>query len=212
MPKGLEHDKKDVLLSLYGYFLSVDGGNWLNAKSLKEGTKLRLSTSYICLLFEELRSDSHLEANDYDEEDGEHLRYTLTRAGVLEAEQTVLNTGRTLDEFVAQFELNRSSGLVVDTDHPNLVEADAALEELENHLRDDNDIGALTPEDREVAKLEVAELRETIKKPKVRTHYLWSRAHDVLTWIIKKGAGSMISELAKRALKPIQDFITVFFN
>lgn len=211
MPKGYASDQMDVLLAVYGYFLTADGNAYFRPKEVQDTAKIRLSTSYIALILAGLLAEEAVEDNGYDADD-EDVRYTLTKAGVLRAEEEVRARGLTLDQFETEFRRSVNSGLVVSTDHPLIGEALGALTELENHLREDNDVGSLSPDDRDVARNEVSELREAIEKPKIRTHYLWSKSHEVLLWIIEKGAGSMISELAKRALKPIQDFINVFFN
>lgn len=210
MPKGFDIDQRDALLHVYGHFITVDGNIYVSAKEIKGRQKLLLSTSYLGMLLETLQSEGFLEPHPEDDDD--QLQYTITRAGVLEAEKVILGRGQSLDEFETEYRRAANTGKIVGTDHPYLREADTTLAELEVHLREDNDIGALTSDDREVAKSEVGELRESIKKAKVRTHALWIKAHDVLLWIIEKGAGSMVGEIAKRALKPIQDFINVFFN
>ena len=211
MPRGLEKDQREVLLAVFGHFHTTDGNAYMAAKELKDNTRLHLSTSYISLIFGTFRDNDWIVDNGYEDDDP-LLKFTMTPAGILEAESEVQNRGMSLDEFVADYRRTANTGRVVDTDHPYLLEADQILGDLEVHLREDNDVGQLTSDDREVARNEVAELRDAIQKPKIRTHYLWSKAHDVLVWIMEKGAGSIVGELAKKALKPIQDFITVFFN
>lgn len=210
MPKGLETDLRDTLLLVYGHFITTDGSGYVYPRELSKKWRQNLSSSYLALLCDELKADGFVEEDAYDE--NEPMRVKMTRAGILEAEMEVKARGQTLDEFEADFRRTENTGRVVDTDHPSLQEADKLLEELQAHLKTDNDIGNLSPDDREVAKNEVEELRDAISKPKIRTHYLWTKAHDVLVWIMEKGAGSIVGELAKRALKPIQDFINVFFN
>ena len=211
MAKGYAVDSADVLLSVYGYFLTVDGHAYFHPKELQEKAKLRLSSSYISLLLRDLAQQDLVEDNGYDEDD-EALRFTMTKDGILRAEAEISERGLSLEEFEIRFRQTANVGMLVDTDHPYLVEADEALEELEAHLREDNNVGEITPEEREAARNEVRELRSSLKKSKIRTHYLWTKANDILLWIVEKGAGSMVSELGKRALKLIHDFVNVFFN
>ena len=210
MPKGFEIDLRDSLLLVYGHFITTNGSGYVYPSDLSTKWRQNLSSSYLALLCDELRTDGFVVEDEYDETEPQRIK--MTRAGILEAEKEIESRGQSLDEFEADFRKTENSGRIVDTDHPYLRDADLILEELETHLKEDNDVGKITPEDREVARHEVSELRDAIAKPKIRTHYLWSKAHDVLVWIMEKGAGSIVSELAKRALKPIQDFINVFFN
>lgn len=211
MPKGYASDQKDVLLAIYGYFLTVDGSAFFLPQELQYATKLKLSSSYIALILAGLLAENFVEDNGYDADD-EAIRYTMTKAGVIKAEEEVISRGQTLDEFEMEIRRSADSGLIVSTDHPFIRDAISAIVDLENHLREDNDVGSLTADDRDIARYEVAELRTAIEKPKIRTHYLRSKAKEVLLWIIEKGAGSMISEIAKRVFTQIHEFINIFFN
>lgn len=211
MAKGYDADLRDVLIAMYGYFLTVDGHAFFHPQELQDKARLKLSSSYIALLLDGMHEGGWVQDNGYEADD-QARRFTMTRSGAIEAESEVKRRGLTLDEFEIEFRRTSNVGRVVETDHPYLHEAKAALEELRVHLREDNDVGDMSPSEREVAGNEVDELSQAISKTRVRTHYLWSKAHDVLIWIVEKGAGSMISELAKRALGHIQQFINVFYN
>jgi hypothetical protein len=209
MPKGYSKDRTDVLIALYGYFLTEDAGPQVSVFDFKRRASLLLSASYISLLL------ASLEREDYVESDlGDHNTdvYTLTDAGVLRAEKEVLDRGMTLDEFEIEFRKRYNSGLIVSTDHPEIEAAQQALRELQDHLRHDNDLGQISGEERDSAVEEIAELQRTLEKPKVRTSYLWSKANEVLMWIIEKGAGAAVGEIAKTALRHIHAFINVFFS
>jgi DNA-binding PadR family transcriptional regulator len=209
MPKGFQSDRQDVLLGMYGYFLTSEEGRLVSAADLKQDSALLLSSSYIALLLESLQKKGLVEG---DLSDNDIDLYTLNESGILAAEAEVGDRGQTLDDFEISFRRNRSGGRIVDTDHTSIRQAKQVLAELTEHLKGDNDIGELTPEDRSIALIEVAELQETISKPKIRTHYLWDKANRILLWIVEKGAGSVVAEFAKRALSHIHSFVNVFFN
>ena len=209
MPKGLLSDKRDVLVYLYGYFITRDERGYVHPKNLKEKTNLRLSSSYVSLMLASLMKENLVEAVIDDDDDD---IFTLTEAGVLAAEKEIASRGITLDEFEIEFRKSSNFGLFVDSDHPDAHAALQTLEELQEHLKTDNDVGAIEPDERAVAIDEVESLHEALKKPKVRTHYIWSKAHEVLLWIIEKGGSSIVGELAKKALSHIHSFINVFFN
>jgi hypothetical protein len=209
MPKGFLADRTDVLVSLYGYFLTEEAGPQVSVFDFKRRAALLQSTSYISLLLESLVTQKLVES-DVGPRDEDI--YTLTERGILRAEKEVRERGMTLDAFEVEFRRRLNSGLIVDADHPDLEAARADLEALTEHLRQDNDVGAISPEERAIALAEVSELQATISKPKVRTSYLWSKANEVLMWIMEKGAGAAVGELAKSALRHIHSFINVFFN
>ena len=209
MVKGFHEDRFDILVALYGFFLTEDGGHEVTARDLKAKAVLLYSTSYISLALKSLEAQSFVESdvgrNDEDV-------FTMTEDGVIRAEGEIQERGMTLDEFQVQFRRRLNSGLIVDTNNEYLKSADEVLSELEEHLRKDNDIGNLNADERDVALIEVGELREAITKPKVRTSYLWTKANEILLWITEKGAGAAVGELAKNALRHIHSFINVFFN
>ena len=209
MPKGFPADRKDVLIALSGYFLTEESGPRVTVFDFKRRTVLLLSSSYIALLLESLVKEGFVEA---DVGDNDNDVYTLTEPGLLQAEKEVAKRGMTLDEFEVEFGRRYQSGLIVETDHPEIEAAKEALVELKNHLRLDNDLGNITAEEKEAAIQEVTELQETLSKPKIRTSYLWTKANEALMWIIEKGAGAAVGEIAKNALRHIHAFINVFFN
>jgi len=209
MPKGFKTDRQDVLIAMYGYFITEDSGPYVTVFEFKRKASLLLSASHISLLLESLQGDGILIGNE--DEHGTDT-YSLNEVGILAAENEILGRGMTLDDFEIQFKRLFNSGLIVDTDHPEVNLAKQALSELQDHLRTDNDVGGLTPEDREVAANEVAELSDALSKGRIRTSYLWNKANEVLLWIAEKGAGAMISELAKKALGHIHSFINVYFS
>lgn len=208
MPRGFLADRQDVLLGMYGYFLTSEEDHLVSSADLKQDASLLLSSSYISLLLESLQKQNLVDSDAGDDGD----MYTLNEAGILAAEAEVISRDQSLDEFEIGFRRRRSGGLIVDTDHASIFEARQALIELAEHLKTDNDIGHMDSDDRAIALTEVSELQDTISKPKIRTHYLWDKANRILLWIVEKGAGSVVSELAKRALSHIHSFVNVFFN
>lgn len=209
MVKGFHEDRFDILVALYGYFLTEDGGHEVTARDLKAKAVLLYSTSYISLALKNLEEQRFVESDVGQNNDD---FFTMTEDGVIRAENEILERGMTLDEFEVQFRRRLNSGLIVDTDNDYLRSADQALSDLQQHLNRDNDIGDLSADERDVALIEVGELREAIAKPKVRTSYLWTKANEILLWIAEKGAGAAVGELAKTALRHIHSFINVFFN
>jgi DNA-binding PadR family transcriptional regulator len=211
MPKGLLADRIDILLDLYGFFITHEAGPWITASEFKRRAGLRLSTSYISLVLEGLEKQGDVEA---DVGDHDTNIYTLTEAGVLSAEKEVLGRGLTLDEFEAAFRQRADVGLIANVS-PNDADINAAkqaLSELEQRLNFDNDLGLISEEEKQVGLEEVRELQETISKPTIRLNYLWAKANEVLIWIVEKGGGAAVGEVAKAALRHIHQFINAFFN
>jgi hypothetical protein len=209
MPKGFQADRQDILIAMYGYFITEESGPYVNIFDFKRKSALLLSSSHIALLLESLQKEGLLLGSD--DENGMDT-YSLNEAGIIVAEREIVSRGMTLDEFAVNFPRRFNSGLIVETDHPQLELAKEVLDELEAHLRTDNDVGDLTPDDRQVALNEVSELRIAIEKSRIRTSYLWTKANEALFWISEKAAGAAIGELAKKALLHIHSFINVFFN
>ena len=210
MPRGFHQDKSDLLIDLYGHTLVSEGSHWVKPFDLKNSASLLVSTAYITLLLESLFEQKFVECNV----DGDADQYAINERGVLAAEDAVFERGITLDQFEADFRRRHHSGLIVslDRDIPDISEARKNLKELEEHLQFDNDIGAISDDEKVVALQEVRELSETLSRPTIRLNALWTKEHDSLIWIIEKAAGSVAGELAKQALHSIQHFINVFFN
>lgn len=208
MPKGFETDRIEVLLAMYGHFITSNSNAETTASKVQSNAKLRLSISYISMIFQDLATEELLHWKSAGEEDW----YVLTQKGLLRAENEIQARNLSLDQFELAYSRQANVGLIVETDSDYLREAAEQLDELSDLLNKANDVGDMSIDDVGVAKAEVDDLRETIRKPKTRTHYLWQKANEALYWITEKAAGTIVGELAKKALNNIHSFINVFFN
>lgn len=196
-------NQKLVLIAIYRFIREGDGQVWIDVTDVEPLCPDNLSRSFIHLILERLEYDGLLEGQE--ESDGRFSRFMMTAEGVEAAEDAAL-------EFNVFDQLDRSSAQPeepldleqIDDERKNAV---ALLDQLDAALVTGNDVGSLSADEVSAAISEIRSLKSMVSGSRVRIQQLAARSRETLGWITKKATETMVSELAKAALKAILTFL-----
>ena len=83
-----------------------------------------------------------------------------------------------------------------------------ALEDLHVQLGTNNEVGAALGDSRDLAVVEVSTLSALLRTARVRAEPVMALARKSLTWIAEKAGSAAVTDLAKRALSAIIEWLT----
>jgi DNA-binding PadR family transcriptional regulator len=175
--------KEAALASLYEYLLTAEAdAYWFFFKDVREQINPPPSGALLHIALQSLKDEGLVDITFEGEED----LFTLTPQGIEKAEK-----------IHSKFHSGEPQVLDVATQKARIEAIRKALEEIENELRGNNEIG----EERDLFAGELAAARVLAGRDKFRLARLIALIIPMLRYLADKFAGSAIGELAKQLTK-----------
>ncbi len=146
--------------------------------------------------------------------------YSISNLGLAVVESRLSQSGSFLSEYSSKGDrwlfadqataYIPASDRMVDLGHNQAAvdQVDADLASAVKVLQESNEVGDLFGDDRQPAIDEIEGLRKMLTSARLRAEAFRSSAQSTLRWISEKGAGTVIAELAKIALKHILNWLS----
>lgn len=205
MARNFADNKQEVLAAFYEFIRLSDGQIWITASDLSPLCDRLISTAYIAVILQSLQKDRLVRSEHHDDQ----KYYSLTDKGIVLAENFLEDSGKWAD---LEAKLQDQVQLVSAGDAQDLLDvARERLGELDAALERGNDLGEMSEDEVSVARKEVSDILSSLDQKKIRPSSLAGKAKDTLAWIGERTAGTVVAELAKKALTAILNLLG-FFN